>query len=205
MLNRVDEAGVQKTLRALFEGQRAAEVRLLLHDGNMQMGRFGSSAKVTEALQKGPRFKAAYVVLNRVDERAPVEERFGWSGRMASDADIAARRWLLVDVDAQRVAGTNATNQEHEAALTRAASIPASLRNMHGWPEPILADSGNGAHLLYRLPDLPNDGASKALVNGILRELDASWSGDGIHVDRTVGNAARISKLYGTLGLQGRA
>jgi hypothetical protein len=58
----------------LFDGQKAAEVRLLLHDGNMQMGRFASSAKITEAVRSVPSFKAAYVVLNPVDAKAPVDE-----------------------------------------------------------------------------------------------------------------------------------
>ncbi|MFO0892408.1 MAG: hypothetical protein U0790_25115 [Isosphaeraceae bacterium] len=65
-----------------------------------------------------------------------------------------------------------------------------------GWPEPILADSGNGWHLLYHV-DLPAD--DKGLVAAVLKAVSARHSTELVKVDTTVGNASRICKLYGTL------
>ncbi len=69
-----------------------------------------------------------------------------------------------------------------------------------GWPEPILADSGNGAHLLYRI-DLPanDDGLVKRVLEGLAFRFDDAE----VRVDTTTHNPARIWKLYGTLAAKG--
>ncbi|MDD3071707.1 MAG: hypothetical protein PHX88_10995, partial [Methanoculleus horonobensis] len=71
-----------------------------------------------------------------------------------------------------------------------------------GFPSPIKADSGNGAHLLYRV-DLPNDEAATEVVKGALATLDALFSNEAVTVDTANHNAARIWKLYGTLSRKG--
>ena len=71
-----------------------------------------------------------------------------------------------------------------------------------GFPAPVRADSGNGAHLLYRV-DLGNDEAATALVKGALATLDALFSNEAVTVDTANHNAARIWKLYGTLSRKG--
>ena len=70
------------------------------------------------------------------------------------------------------------------------------------WERPIIADSGNGAHLLYRI-DLPNDQEAVASVMGALAELDRRYSDDVVKVDVTSANAARIWKVYGTVARKG--
>jgi hypothetical protein len=71
-----------------------------------------------------------------------------------------------------------------------------------GWPEPVVGDSGNGYHLLYRI-DLPNDRGSLELVKGVLEALAFKFSDEAVEVDTTTCNAARIWKLYGTTARKG--
>ena len=66
----------------------------------------------------------------------------------------------------ERPAGISATEAEHAAALLLAQTVRRFLQEA-GWPDPVLADSGNGGHLVYRI-DLPNDAASTALVKRCL-------------------------------------
>ena len=66
----------------------------------------------------------------------------------------------------------------------------------------MLADSGNGAHLNYRI-DLPNDDLSRALIKRALEALDLQFSDSVVKVDLTTHNAARIWKLYGTPAVKG--
>ena len=61
-----------------------------------------------------------------------------------------------------------------------------------GWPEPMLADSGNGWHLNYRI-DLPNDANATALVKGVLEHLKNIFP----MVDTANINASGVCKLYG--------
>src|SRR5262249_38810007 len=77
------------------------------------------------------------------------------SGDGASDADVTGRRCLLVDVDPKRPSGVSATDDEKGLALELARDVRHYLTG-RGWPAPILADSGNGYHLQYKI-DLPAD------------------------------------------------
>ena len=86
-------------------------------------------------------------------------------------------------------------------ALQRAVACRAWLRQQQ-WPEPLSADSGNGAHLLYRL-DLPNDAASTLLITHTLQALALLFIDAHVTVDETTYNAARVWKLYGTLVCKG--
>jgi len=71
-----------------------------------------------------------------------------------------------------------------------------------GWPAPLVAESGNGMHLLYAI-DLPNDDEATALVKAVLIALGERFDDAQTKVDRAVFNAARICKLYGTLANKG--
>lgn len=116
-----------------------------------------------------------------------------------SDNDIVARRWLPIDCDPVRPAGISATAAEHDLALARAREIRDHL-SARGWPEPLLADSGNGAHLLYRV-ELPADDGG--LVAGALAALAFRFTDALVSVDEKNFNPARIWKLYGTVAAKG--
>jgi len=60
----------------------------------------------------------------------------------------------LIDCDPVRPSGISATDDERKTAADIARQIGRYLRR-EGWPEPFVADSGNGYHLLYSV-DLPN-------------------------------------------------
>ncbi len=110
---------------------------------------------------------------------------------------------VLVDVDSERTSPKiSATAEELEAALELARRIRDYLCQVRHWPGPIVAMSGNGAHLLFRI-DLLNDGHAKQTVADVLAALDIKFSGDEARVDTSVFNASRICKLPGTLACKG--
>jgi hypothetical protein len=117
------------------------------------------------------------------------------------DAEVARRRWLLIDLDPVRPSGISSSDEEHRAAIMQAYEIAAGLAGA-GWPDPIVADSGNGAHLLYTI-DLPNDAHGRSLVERVLAGLAFQFDTPAVRVDRTTFNAARIWKLYGTWARKG--
>ncbi len=65
--------------------------------------------------------------------------------------------------------GISSSDLDHEAALEMAQVIRSDLEN-EGWPDPLVGDSGNGAHLIYPL-DLPRDDESTALLKAMLAGL----------------------------------
>lgn len=118
-----------------------------------------------------------------------------------TDAQIVTRRWLLVDLDAVRPKGISSTDSQHDAALGRARDVSAALLDA-GWPLPIMADSGNGAHLCWRV-SLPNDDTTRDLCRRTLEALNRRFGDEIVGVDRATSNAARIWKLPGTWARKG--
>ncbi len=116
--------------------------------------------------------------------------------------DIINRRWLLIDVDAERPADTNSTDEEHDAARETAGRLFDGLMD-RGFPQPISLDSGNGWHLLYRV-DLPNDDASRVILRDALHALGDLYDTPTAKIDRAVYDARRISKLPGTWARKGQ-
>jgi putative DNA primase/helicase len=118
-----------------------------------------------------------------------------------SDKDIVRRCKLLVDLDPERPTDVSSTDIEKEAAREHAEAILEYLAG-RGWVAPVVADSGNGYHLLYPV-DLPNDPTSLKLIEAVLKVLALQFGDDKVIVDIKVGNAARICKLYGTVSRKG--
>jgi len=200
---------IAQALAALFPAGGVVEVRALA-DRFTHSGYFDDMAKLAEAaaaLDADPEVRGIYVTLNEVDpallaRRANrVKMRLTRSDPTTADADIVRRRWLPIDLDPVRPSGVSSTDAEHEAALRKTDEIALWLSEQ-GFPAPIRADSGNGAHLLYRV-DLANDAAATALVKGVLATLDALFSDEKVTVDTANYNAARIWKLYGTCSRKG--
>lgn len=156
-----------------------------------------------EALTLSGRCRGVYYTLNHVRERQRQAPRMQRASRrqLATDADVIRRTRLLVDIDAVKPsADVPASSDEHAAALDHADRIRADL-TARGWPAPAVIDTGNGAQLIYAI-DLANTADATDLVRRVLQGL-ATLDGPGGRVDTSVYNAARITRLPGTLNLKG--
>lgn len=183
-------------LRAFYKGKKRTDAGYF--DGEHR------EALADNAMALSKANAAVYVTLNQIDPQLLGRycnrlEQF--ASDTATDANITRRRWLLIDLDPERPKNTAASNEQLEKAKVKARSC-YSLLSKRGWPEPVVAESGNGMHLLYPM-DLPNDAATRDLVKGTLAGLAALIDGDGVKVDQAVFNAGRITKLYGTVANKG--
>jgi hypothetical protein len=97
------------------------------------------------------------------------------------------------------VEGIPSTDAEKVDAWETIRAVRSYL-DTEGWPAPVLADSGNGYHLLYRI-DLPTDDCG--LVQRVLQKLACRFDSDAVKIDQKVFNPSRICKLYGTLARKG--
>jgi len=147
---------------------------------------------------------AVYLTLNPIKQDlihpAPNRIQSNLKG-LVGNSDIAARRWLFIDLDPVRPTNTSASNELLAIAVETAALVRQYLAD-RAWPEPVECLSGNGIHLLYRI-DLPNDDACTKLVESVLEELGRIFTTDAIKIDKVVANAGRIIKLYGTVSNKG--
>lgn len=202
----IDPGEIERAIRLLLPQGFVTEVRIPKTRAGVIAGYFDNPADLVTAIREvDPRYTPGgiYCVLNPVVPallgRAcnRLRER---SEHTTADSNIVQRRWLPVDLDPVRPAGISSSDEEHDAAITRAQTIADEMAGE--WGRPILADSGNGAHLLYGI-DLPNDEESLRLVSGALAMLDERYSDTTVKVDVTCANAARIWKVYGTVARKG--
>lgn len=195
-------------LALLFPEGSVVEVRAVSRRG-IWSGYFSDRQSLSHqvaALDTDPEIQGIYISLNEVNpallaRRANRIARCGPKDTTTSDQDILRRRWFPLDLDPVRPAGVSSTDEEHHLAFSRADEVAAFLAGI-GFPEPLKGDSGNGAHLLYRV-DLPNDPDTLVLVKQGLAVLDALFSDEVVIVDAANANAGRIWKLYGTVSRKG--
>lgn len=118
-----------------------------------------------------------------------------------NDNDIIYRRWILCDFDPVRRSGTNSTDEQLELAHQRARAVFRFLRD-RGFHDPVICKSGNGYHCLYRI-DTPASDEVTEIIKGFFKYMGSQFTDDKVDFDEKNFNAARISKLYGTMAKKG--
>ena len=201
-----DRAEILRTAHLLMGPGEVYELRALKVPRHRTVsGYFDSPEQLANAALEADRMgaPAIYVTMNPVNPalRARANGRLqSYAELTTSDGDIVRRKWLLIDCDPKRPSGISSTDDEHERAISTACGIWDDLRGQFG--DPVVCDSGNGAHLLYPI-DLPNTPESTELIKRLLVNVAKYSAPDDIDVDLTVFNAARITKLYGTVTRKG--
>src|SRR5262245_17602011 len=201
------ESKIQRALGVLLEPGTVHELRILgVPRAGTVSGYFDDFDMLADAAARHDgKAEGVYITLNpcRPELLARAANRVREHAKVTtSDDQTARRRWLGIDVDWKRAAGISTTDAEHEAALEKAQEIARYLGADLDWPGVVIADSGNGAHVLARI-ELPNDPACTELVSRCLTALAFQFGDEHLVIDTTVSNPARIWKLYGTLARKG--
>jgi len=203
-----DKAAILAALAALFTRDDVIELRAFPKGRKRTDAGYFDAQHWPELAEHAARLStggaAVYVTLNPVDPQllSRYSNRIeAFATATTTDKQVTRRRWLLIDLDPARPSGTSANNAQLDAAKAKARAVYAYLSG-RGWPVPLVAESGNGMHLLYAL-DLPNDDEATALVKAVLLALAERFDDAQTKVDRAVFNAARICKLYGTVANKG--
>jgi hypothetical protein len=203
----VDRDQIARTFDLLRPPGGVIELRIPNPSHRTQSGYFDNvDGLVAEAVKANGNAAGLYLTINEINPAllARSKNRLKLAKATTTDADILRRRWILLDFDPTRPTDISSTDAEHAAALAAARAARTWLTEELGVPADavVLADSGNGAHLLVRI-DLPNDDPTRQLIERSLRATALYCSTADVQVDVKVGNAARLSKLYGTLAAKG--
>ena len=146
---------------------------------------------------------SGYVTFNpvRSDLLARSDNRLTRARHTTRDADVLCLRWLYLDIDPLRPR----RDQQHrgragrgDPATRRDPERPPRVRGSGAW-----GCSGNGAWILVRLPDYPNDSPHAALLARTLATLDQKYSDNAVRIDTATANPARLIGLPGTLKAKG--
>lgn len=203
----IDEDMIRRVFAEII-GERWTELRVI--DGRLAgqrrpftySGYFRDAETAIRQLKRFDGWVSVCYLPNAIDDRcrSRSENEFSCGKNLAtSDRDIIRRRWLLIDVDVERPSGIGASREEVEAAEAVADRIHLQL-TAEGMPSPIRCFSGNGCHIMYRIDAPGDDGGA---VQRTLKQLADRFGVDGVKVDTTTHNAARIWKLPGTLACKG--
>jgi putative DNA primase/helicase len=207
----LDPDEIEHALAVLVAPEQAFEIRILNPhragrnwQPKVTYGYFDNPDLVVEALTalRLDAAKGIYITLNPIEPTllARSHNRFSDAKTDSTTPDkyILSRRWLLVDFDPVRPAEISASDEEKAHAYERCQEVAKDLWAA-GWPPPVIADSGNGYHHLYRV-NLPADDNR---VKRCLQALDLRFSDASVKVDTAVFNPSRIVKLYGTKTMKG--
>lgn len=191
-----------QAVQLFFREGQVKELRIMttegvqsgFYDNRLQLGRM---AKYMGQEPEDIGIKAIYWTLNPinraslkyVDNELNPHPKFATCGH-----NILHRDWLLIDVDAVREAGTNATDAEKQESRKVLDNVVTFLRSI-GWAEPVIVDSGNGYHALYNIKVAAKDSDT---VRNILRVLAWKFDTTGAKVDQSVYDPNRICKVPGT-------
>lgn len=118
-----------------------------------------------------------------------------------NDKEIAARDWVLIDVDCNRVAGVNASNKEAQYAYAKSEQVENFLLSQ-GFNRPIKVFSGSGIHLYLKCALACNE-ANDNLIRDFLLALGMLFDDANCKIDSVVFNRSRISRLPGTWNRKG--
>lgn len=203
-----DEAEIRKTISLMkFEGE-LFEIRILKNDGKILSGYFNDVDIFINNLRKqNLKGSNVYITLNEPNKACFSREQKNCFMEVkktiptTSDSDVYAYDWLMIDLDPSRPTKTSSSDEEVDRAKALGNKIYAYMKDL-GFNKPLMAFSGNGVHLLYRV-NMDISKENKALMEKSLKALDYLFSSDGIEVDKKNFNPGRICKLYGTLAQKG--
>jgi hypothetical protein len=190
--------------------QHLIELRALCADGCWRHGLFtdwAAMARIANALQEEHGTRNLYYTLNPVkpevvtypkglNKFTPLHKYC----RCVGNHHIACRQLYLIDIDSQHPKDVMATTEEHNAVWPVADRILAYLRG-RGWPEPVIVDSGNGCHLLFRGDRCA---ATSQFWAYCIDSFSKEFSTPEAKIDPTIHNAGRISRLPGLMNRKGQ-
>lgn len=163
---------------------------------------------IEEALKTLPQYDKyqIYFTVNQVKDACSSRVQFNKfqqvQGSATSGNDIQHRWWLPIDIDVERPTDVSSSNEEKEYAHQKAGEVYKFLQKA-GFPNPVVCDSSSGYHIYYPL-DAENTQAVKSVIEKFYAVLGEYFTDGRVKIDKVVGDANRIMRLYGTFGRKGR-
>lgn len=202
----IEENEVRKTISILKPNNQLFEVRILGGDDKVTLSGYFTDVNVLiKAFDNvDVRDRNIYILLHELNMDCYARkqhDKFLRTKQATSDTDVLSYQWLFIDLDPVRPVGISSTDQELEYARKLKDKVYSYLQDL-GFSEPVVALSGNGYHLLYRI-NVKHDEAGRELIDRCLKSLAAMFDTDKVKVDTSNYNPSRICKLHGTLAQKG--
>ena len=204
---------IGKALRLFCPEDGIIEIRTLrgnqpVHSGYLDHNHLHEAAEEIEKLDQAYlNLSGIYITFNEINpallaRRVNRITRLQKGDSTTSDADIVRRRWFMIDLDPNRPAGISSSDEEKRCAFEKLEEVRAYLDDRFGGIAPVIGDSGNGWHLLYRI-DLEPLPENDHIIKSALEHINNKFGDDRVKIDLTVANRSRLTRLYGTMNRKG--
>ena len=151
----------QRVLEVLIPDDEIHELAVLRPDG-MRSGFYRSCAELLRHVpDDDDTVKGVYFTPNPIAEG--FDDRIGAPprrGPRTKNEHMSTWSWLFLDIDPDHPTGTNATDEEKEKALHLLGEVRKFLSG-HGFPDPIVIDSGNGFQAFYAVTPEAGDRSAR--------------------------------------------
>lgn len=207
LVNKKNPTEIQRALE-LFKGEGSLiEIRAFNNNRKGAFsGFFKSINKAVDAIMKMGEDFNFFFTMNTINDMCYAKDqrdKMVFGADSIGDTHIECRDWILIDLDPCRMhLSISSSDEEKAKAYEEALKIRSYLRD-NGFAYPIVCDSGNGYHLLYKTDHWGNTEKNNLLAADFLKSLAKIFSDKNIDVDVKVANPSRIVKLYGTMARKG--
>lgn len=200
---KIDEQELRKALAILKPNNQLFEVRIL---GKPTTNGYFTDADtmIRELKKQDLNRRNVYITLQEIDEACYSREQrdcFMKADTSTSDPDTVGYDWLFIDIDPDRVSKVSSTDAQLETAKGVAKKVYDFMAKI-GFEKPVVAMSGNGYHLLYKI-NLAFTKEREKLIEDCMKVLDMYFTVKDAKIDVSNFNPSRICKLYGTLAQKG--
>ena len=209
-----EQTDIAKNLQLLY-GHNLVEIRAISQTDRCHklMGYYDEYNLAAAAISQWDGKRNIFVTLHNIAQVPPavtddyynpdvLRPTYGKDVSVSSEY-VDCYNYLLVDVDPVKSAEgeCSATREEAEACLKKAKAIRTWLTDALHFPDPLVAFSGNGIHLLYRmnLPVTQAHDAYKLALKALAQKFDDKTA----TVDENVFDPVRSVKVYGTIACKG--
>ena len=201
----MNEATIRQWYDIFKNNGQLVEIRILDPETKRSYsGYFKSVESILREIKKYDKCNL-YFTLNAIDEACysrEQHERISTRPKSTtSDNEIVGRDWCLIDIDCEKPADTNSTDEEKNDAKQVVNAVYKFLRD-EGFEKPVVCDSANGWHLCLRQA-MKNTPENTETMRKFLKVLDMYFSTDKVKIDCSTFNPSRICKLYGTYSRKG--
>ncbi len=203
-MERLDEKQVYRWFDIFKQNKELVEIRLI-GTNKTASGYFTNATTLINAIKPFVDDYNIYFTINRVNDacygREQKDKIVVRPKNTTQDSEIIVRDFVLLDLDAKRLTGTNATKEEAIKAYEKGKEIKEFLRNQ-GFQEPIIVFSSSGIHIYLRCALLPTE-ENNNMVKRFTQAMSMLFSDENVDVDEKVFNLGRISRLPGSYSCKG--
>lgn len=204
MNNLYDESQIRCWFDIMKQNKKLTEVRLI-GNNKVASGYFTDVDILLREIKPYLSEYNAYFVINSISPecygRQQHDKIIVKPKNTTTDSEIVGRDYVFLDLDAHKVAGVNATDEEVERTKQKAREVYRFLK-ANSFNDCIVTFSGNGVHFFIRCALMPTE-ENNEIIKRFTQAMGMLFSDEYVDIDQKIYNLARIAKIPGTYSRKG--